>query len=101
MKSSLPRFWWAEIGVTFAILSAVGAITLVALFGREWNGSILPLLTLPVQVLVSLISFGYLFAARRYTKRSLLAVSAVIVLSILASLAMFVPIHGGSYGHGP
>ena len=102
MEPSYRKYWWAEIFLVFATLTAVGAISLPMMFGRNWSNSLLPLITLPIQILISLFSFGWLFATRSYTNRLLLAISSVLILSILASFAMFAfsGIHAGS-GHGP
>jgi len=87
----------------FAILTAVGAFLLPALYGRDWSGSLLPYFTFPVQMIVSFVSFAFLFITRRYTGRFWLGGLAVLGLSLLASFAMFAaaPIHMFSYSPGP
>ena len=96
---SHPKYWWAEIILVFAILTAVGAILLPRLYGHDWSGSLLFYVAFPFQMFASLFSFSFLFLIRRYTKRLLVAVPAVLILSLLASFAMFVcgQIRMGSY----
>jgi hypothetical protein len=98
-----PKLWWLELAGMFAALTIAGAILLPFFCGHDWSGSLWPYVTIPVQMIASLFSFGVLFISRKYTESLGLGMLAVVVLSVLATFAMFATstIHMASYGPGP